>query len=142
MSKIFGKVYPSTETKIKSDEIKLDKKKKEHNKKIKYLNEIYLSYKNKDFMVFERRKMNKNNSICVPNQKFRIDLLKKVAFKKEKIEANNKINNNNKDIKSRNTNNMEKLEELLKNREENKEEEREMYEEEKEQIEEWNKKII
>ena len=104
MSKIFGKVYPSTETKIKSDEIKLDKKKKEHNKKIKYLNEIYLSYKNKDFMVFERRKMNKNNSICVPNQKFRIDLLKKVAFKKEKIETKNKINNNNKDIKSRNTN--------------------------------------
>ena len=76
------------------------KVKKPHQKKVKYLNEIYLSYNNQNNIEFIRRRLNKFNSVCVPNKRFNINILRRVPFEylnleKPKILKNsNKINDN------------------------------------------------
>ena len=81
------------------------KKKKQHKKKEKYLNEIYLSCNNPNNIEFIRRRLNKFNSVCVPNKRFNINILRKVPFeylnleKPKTKEDYNKINNLKKDTK-------------------------------------------
>ena len=96
----------------KQEKEKPKKKKKQHKKKEKYLNEIYLSCNNQNNIEFIRRRLNKFNSVCVPNKIFNINILRKVPFeylnleksKPKTKEDSNKINDIKKDTKKLNSN--------------------------------------
>ena len=109
ISRFFEKENTFTEKKKNAD-LKLTKRtNKKHHKKIKLLNEIYISYLNPTNIEFIKRKLNKYNSVCVPNKKFNIQLLKKFKFESKENFGKNKtilefptnINKNNK-LKKRN----------------------------------------
>ena len=102
--------------KTENIDLKLTKRKK-HHKKEKPLNDVYIAYKYPFSFEFIKRKLNKFNSVCVPNKKFNIDILRKMNYiTKENLRksrtikitennktANNNINNKkNRIIKSRN----------------------------------------
>ena len=81
-------------------------KRRKHQKKPKILNDTYISYKYPYTFEFVKRKLNKFNSVCVPNKKFNADLLGKIAFiTKENLEKSRSIriseNANNKAINNK-----------------------------------------
>ena len=91
--------------KNEKSELKTAKRRK-HQKKPKILNDTYISYKYPYTFEFVKRKLNKFNSVCVPNKKFNADLLGKIAFiTKENLEKSRSIriseNANNKAINNK-----------------------------------------
>ena len=92
ISRFFEKENTFIEKKKNADLKLTQRTKKRHHKKIKLLNEIYISYLNPTNIEFIKRKLSKNNSVCVPNKKFNIQLLKKVKFEsKENLEKSKTI---------------------------------------------------
>ena len=75
INKFFEKENTFIERQKKNEEIKKTKKQNQkHQKKIKFLNEIYLVYNTPHNIDIIKRKLTKFNSICVPNKKLRINL--------------------------------------------------------------------
>ena len=88
ISKVFEKEILS-EKKKKNDNLNLinkeKKKKKKHQKKVKYLNEIQLLYNGPNNIEFIKRRLNKFNTVCVPNKRISSNLLQEVPFNYVKI---------------------------------------------------------
>ena len=88
ISKVFEKEILS-EKKKKNDNLNLinkeKKKKKKHQKKVKYLNEIQLLYNGPNNIEFIKRRLNKFNTVCVPNKRISMNLLQQVPFNYVKI---------------------------------------------------------
>ena len=130
INRFFEKEDTFIEKKKKNDDLKSiinqkektkEKGKKKHKKKTKFLNEIYLSFKNQNNAEFITRKLSKYNSICVPNKKFGLNILQKVLFenvKSEKSQAirtlrigNSNTNNINKQYKGKKKLNLNEVQE-------------------------------
>ena len=104
ISKFFEKETLTEKKNIKEDlNLKSNEKnKKKHEKKIKYLNEIYLLPNTPNNIKFVKRRLNRFNSVCVPNNRISVNQLQKVPFEHIKIEKPNKnfiSNKNNNKIK-------------------------------------------
>ena len=88
ISKVFEKEILS-EKKKKNDNLNLinkeKKKKKKHQKKVKYLNEIQLLYNGPNNIEFIKRRLNKFNTVCVPNKRISSNLFQEVPFNYVKI---------------------------------------------------------
>ena len=88
ISKVFEKEILS-EKKKKNENLNLinkeKKKKKKHQKKVKYLNEIQLLYNGPNNIEFIKRRLNKFNTVCVPNKRISSNLLQEVPFNYIKI---------------------------------------------------------
>ena len=88
ISKVFEKEILS-EKKKKNEDLNLinkeKKKKKKHQKKVKYLNEIQLLYNGPNNIEFIKRRLNKFNTVCVPNKRISSNLLQEVPFNYVKI---------------------------------------------------------
>ena len=112
LSKLFEKENAIQEKKNKDKHLNFTKKeklKKKHKKKVKYFNEIFLLYNGQNNIELIKRRLNKYNSICVPNKRLGINILHRIPFgninleKTKSMRVSNKINNkkNNKEKKSK-----------------------------------------